>query len=146
VSGATFFRDEGGVLSPFWRGLSIVSIFLLLWPPICGSVVWWVKFESGGVGWLAASIIYAYLLCAPSALLAGIVHAVATLGFRHYSILVPVAAAVLAAFLIESVIVGTFFLRELADPTMSGLQLLLFASTIASMICWWLTRPLARMA
>jgi hypothetical protein len=134
------------MLSPFWRGLSIVSIFLLLWPPICGSVVWWVKFENGGLGWLAAAIIYAYLFCAPSALLAGIVHAVAALGFRHYSILVAVAAAVLAAVLIEMAIVSPLFLRELADPAMSSLQLLLFASLIASLICWRLTRPLARPA
>ena len=146
MSGTTLFRNEDGTLSSFWRGLSIVSIFLLLWPPICGSVVWWVKFESLGLAWLVAAIIYAYLLCAPSALLAGIVHAVAALGFRHYSILVPVAAAALAAVLIEMVIVSPFYLRELADPTMSSLQMLLFASLVASLICWWLTRPIARPA
>jgi hypothetical protein len=146
VSGMTLFRDEDGTLSSFWRGLSIVSIFLLLWPPICGSVIWWVKFESLGLAWLAAAIIYAYLPCAPSALLAGIVHAVAALSLRHYSILVPVAAAALAAILIEMVIVSPFYLRELADATMSSLQLLLFASLIASLICWWLTRRLTRMA
>jgi fructose-specific phosphotransferase system IIC component len=146
VSGATFFRDEDGALSPFWRMLSVVAIFLVLWPPICGSVVWWVKFESLGLAWLAAAMIYAYLLCAPSALLAGIVHAVAASSFHHYSILVPIVAAALAAVLIEMVIVNPFYLRELADPTMSSLQLLLFASLIASLMCWWLTRPLARAA
>jgi hypothetical protein len=146
VSGATFFLRKDGSLSGLWRFVFIVAIFLLLWPPICGSVVWWVKFENGGLAWLAAAIIYAYLLCAPSALLAGIVHAVAISGFRHYSILVPVAAAALAALLIEMVIINPFFLRDLADPTMSSLQLLLFASLIASLICWWLTRRLARVA
>ena len=146
MSGMTLFRNEDGTLSSFWRGLSIASIFLLLWPPICGSVVWWVKFESLGLAWLAAAIIYAYFLCAPSALLAGIVHAVAALGFRHYSILVPVVAAALAAVLIEMVIVSPFYLRELADETMSSLQLLLFASVIASLICWRLTRQFARAA
>jgi hypothetical protein len=146
VSGATFFRDEGGTLTPFWRFAFIVAIFLLIWPPICGSVVWWVKFDSGPqmLVWLAAVVIYAYLLCMPSALLAGIIHAVAALGFRHNSILVPIAAAALAALLIEMVIVNPFFLRELADKTMSSLELLLFASLIASLICWRLTRPLAR--
>ena len=146
MSGATFFRDEGGKLSPFWRMLSVVAIFLVLWPPICGSVVWWVKFESLGLYWLAAAIIYAYLLCAPSALLAGIVHAVAASRFHHYSILVPIVAAVLAAVLIEMLIVSPFYLRQLGDPTMSSLQLLLFASLIASLMCWWLTRRLARVA
>jgi hypothetical protein len=144
VNGATFFRYETGALRSLWRFVFIVAVFLLVWPPICGTVVWWVKFD--GAAWLAAAIIYAYLLCAPSALLAGIVHAVAISGFRHYSILVPVAAAALAALLIEMVIINPFFLRDLADPTMSSLQLLLFASLIASLICWWLTRRLARVA
>ena len=60
MSGATFFRDEGGRLSPLWRLLSIVAIFLVLWPPICGSIVWWVKFETLGLDWLVTTIIYAY--------------------------------------------------------------------------------------
>jgi hypothetical protein len=144
VNGATFFRDEGGRLSPLWRFLSIVAIFLVLWPPICGTVVWWVKF--GDAAWLVASMIYAYLICAPSALLAGIVHAVAALYFRHYSIVVLIVAAALAAVLIEMVILEPFWLRELADRTMSSLELLLFASLIGTFICWRLTRPLARAA
>jgi hypothetical protein len=142
VSGTAFFRGKDGSLSALWRFVFIVAIFLLLWPPIGGVVVWWVKFD--GLDWLAAAVIYAYLLCVPSALLAGIVHAVAALSFRHYSILVPIVAAALAALLIEMVIVNPFFLRELADKTMSSLELLLFASLIASLICWYLTRPLAR--
>jgi hypothetical protein len=146
VSRTTFFLGKDGSLSTLWRFVFIVAIFLLIWPLICGIVVWWVKVDSGPsmLAWLAAVVIYAYLLGAPSALLAGIMHAVAVLGFRHYSILVPIAAAVLAALLIEMVIVNPFFLRELADKTMSSLQLLLFASLIASLICWRLTRPLAR--
>ena len=144
MNGATFFRDETRALRPLWRFVFIVAVFLQVWPPICGTVVWWVKFD--GAVWLAAAIIYAYLLCAPSALLAGIVHAVVALTFGHYSILVPVAAAALAALLIEMVIVDPYYLRELADPTMSSLQLLLFSSLIASLICWRLTRPFARTA
>jgi hypothetical protein len=142
MSGATFFRGNDGSLSALWRFVFIVATFLLIWPPICGIVVWWVKFD--GFDWLAAAVIYAYLLCVPSALLAGSVHAVAALSFRHYSILVPIAAAALAALLIEMVIVNPYFLRELADQTMSSLELLLFASLMASLICWYLTRPLAR--
>jgi hypothetical protein len=144
VSGATFFRDETRALWPLWRFVFIVAVFLLVWPPIFGTVVWWVKFDGGD--WLVAAMIYAYLFCAPSALLAGMVHAVAALGFRHYSILVPLAAAALAAILIEMVIVAPWLLGELADKTMSSLQLLLFASLIASLICWRLTRPFARTA
>ena len=146
MSGTAFFRGKDGSLSALWRFVFIVAIFLLIWPPIVGVVVWWVKFDSGPsmLALLAAVVIYAYLLGGPSALLAGIVHAVAALSFRHYSILVPIVAAALAALLIEMVIVNPFFLRELADKTMSGLELLLFASLIASLICWRLTRPLAR--
>jgi hypothetical protein len=146
VSGTTFFLGKDGSVSTLWRFVFIVAIFLLIWPLICGIVVWWIKFDSGPsmLAWLAAVIIYAYLLGVPSALLAGIMHAVAALSFRHYSILVPIAAAALAALLIEMVIVKPFFLRELADKTMSSLELLLFASLIASLICWRLTRPLAR--
>jgi hypothetical protein len=148
VSGTAFFLGKDGSLSGLWRFVFIVAIFLLIWPPICGIVVWWVKFDSGPamLAWFAAAVIYAYLFCVPSALLAGIMHAVAALSFRHYSILVPIAAAVLAALLIEMVIVNPFFLRELADKTMSSLQLLLFASLIASLICWRLTRRFARAA
>jgi hypothetical protein len=144
VSGATFFRDEARALWPLWRFVFIVAVFLLVWPPICGTVVWWVKFD--GADWLVAAVIYAYLFCALSALLAGMVRAVAALGVRHYSILVPLAAAALAAILIEMVIVAPWLLGELADKTMSSLQLLLFASLIASLICWRLTRPFARTA
>ena len=146
MSGTAFFRGKDGSLSALWRFVFIVAIFLLIWPPIVGVVVWWVKFDSGPsmLALLAAVVIYAYLLGVPSALLAGIVHAVAALSFRHYSILVPIVAAALAALLIEMVIVNPFFLRELADKTMSSLELLLFASLIASLICWRLTRPLAR--
>jgi hypothetical protein len=148
VSGTAFFLGKDGSLSGLWRFVFIVAIFLLIWPPICGIVVWWVKFDSGPemLGLLAAAVIYAYLFCVPSALLAGIMHAVAALSFRHYSILVPIAAAALAALLIEMVIVNPFFLRELADETMSSLELLLFASLIASLICWRLTRGLVRTA
>ncbi len=144
MSGATFFRDEARALWPLWRFVFIVAVFLLVWPPICGTVVWWVKFD--GADWLVAAVIYAYLFCALSALLAGMVRAVAALGVRHYSILVPLAAAALAAILIEMVIVAPWLLGELADKTMSSLQLLLFASLIASLICWRLTRPFARTA
>jgi hypothetical protein len=141
VSGKAFFLGKDGSLSALWRFVFIVAIFLLIWPPIGGIVVWW---GPQMFAWLAAFVIYACLLCMPSALLAGIMHAVAALGFRHYSIPVPIAAAVLAALLIEMVIVNPFFLRELTDKTMSSLELLLFASLIASLICWHLTRPLAR--
>jgi hypothetical protein len=90
VTGTTFFRGKDGSLSALWRFVFIVTIFLLIWPPI--------------------------------------------------------AAAALAAVLIEMVIVNPFFLRELADETMSSLELLLFASLIASLICWRLTRGFARTA
>ena len=68
MSGTTFFVCKEGSLSPFWRLVFIVATFLLIWPPICGSVVWWVKFDSGPplLAWLAAVMIYAYLFCMPT--------------------------------------------------------------------------------
>ena len=147
MSRTGFFLREDGSLSAVWRFVFIVVVFLLAWPPICGIVIWWIKIDDAtSVGWLAAIAIYAYLFGAPSAFLSGVIHAVAAVNFRHYSILVPVATAVLAAILIEKVIVTRLLLRELADATMSSLQLVLFASLIASLGCWFLTRQLARMA
>ena len=106
----TLFVGKDGSLSAVWRFVFIVAIFLLVWPPICGSVVWWFKFDSGPamLGWLAAAVIYAYLFCVPSALLAGIMHAVAAISFRHYSILVPIAAAALATLLDRNGCCGAF--------------------------------------
>jgi len=144
VSRTEFFLRKDGSLSAPWRVVIFIAIFLLVWPPIAGSVVWWVKFD--GADWLLATVIYAYLFGAPSALLAGVVHAVAAVGFRHYSILVPIVAAGFAAILIEKVVVSPDFLRGLADETMSSLELMLFASLIASLICWRLTRRFARTA
>ena len=95
MSGATFFRDEARPPSPLWRFVSIVSLFLLLWPPICGSVFWWMKFDFGPplLGWVALIVIYSYFFCTPAALLAGIIHAVAAVSFHHNSLWIPLSAA-----------------------------------------------------
>jgi hypothetical protein len=150
VTRTALFTDKDGSLSAFWSGVSIVAIFLLVWPPIFGIVVWQMKFASGNdsplLGWLALVAIYAYMLCMPSALLAGLVHAVATVGFRYNSILVPVVAAVGAAILLDVIIVKPVTLQEMADAITKGPILFLFASLIASVICWRVTRRFARVA
>src|SRR5260370_21632252 len=89
----------------------MVAIFLFAWPPICGVVVWWIKFDNArpAIGWLAAIMIYEYLFCAPSALLAGIIHAVAAFRFHRNSIWVPIVAAVAATGLGGALIVRPVF-------------------------------------
>ena len=148
MSGATFFRDEGGTLSPFWRFLSIVSIFLAFWPPICGSVGWWMKYDFSMplLGWVITIAIYSYVVCAAPALLAGIVHAVAAIRFHQNSMWVPLAAAGAATTLSLALIVGITPrpAHHLINVPTESYVLLLIASLIASLICWRLTRRFAR--
>jgi len=139
VTRPALFSGKDGSLSAIWRFVFIVAIFLLVWPPICGIAVWQMKFGPGNgsplLGWLALVVFYSYMLCMPSALLAGLVHAVAAVRFQYNSILVPLVAAVGAAILPVVIIVMPV-----------SLLLLLFASLVASVICWRVTRRLARMA
>jgi hypothetical protein len=148
VSDTAPSRSEYASPSRFWRFVSIVGLFLLAWPPICGVAVWATKFSSAtpSLGWIAVSVIYAYLFCAPSALLAGIIHAFAAIRFRRNSILVPFASAAAAAILGVAVIALPVSLRGQADVMMmNGLVFVLPLSLAASLICWRLTRRLARM-
>ena len=141
---------KDGSLSAVWRFASIVAIFLLVWPPICGIVGWWLKFDFGPplLAWIIAIVIYSYAICAPPALLAGIVHAVAAISFRHNSILVPLAAAagatILNLALIDMIAMGSA--RDLINVPMESFLIFLIASLIASLICWRLTRRFARAA
>jgi hypothetical protein len=150
VTWTALFVGKDGSLSAVWRFASIVAIFLLVWPPIFGIVVWWLKFATGNdtplLGWLALVAIYAYMLCTPSALLAGLVHAIAAVGFRYNSILVPLVAAAGAAILLDMIIVKPVTLQEIADVITKGPILFLFASLIASLTCWRVTRRFARAA
>jgi hypothetical protein len=148
VSGATFFREESGTLSPFWRFAFIVAIFLLVWPPICGSVGWWMKFDFGQplLGWVVTIVIYSYVICAPTALLAGIIHAVAAIRFHYNSILVPLLAAGSATTLSLALIIGVQPgpVHYLINVPLESYVVFVVASLIASLICWRLTRQLAR--
>jgi cation transporter-like permease len=141
------FYDGDRSLSRVWRFLSIVLIFLLLWPPIFGITGWWMKFDFGMplVGWLVAIAIYSYLLCAPSALVVGLIHAIAAIRFRQNSVLVPIVTAGFGALITSAV--PTLLLGSLKDifrvPTESYV-IFLFASLMASLICWRITRRFAR--
>jgi hypothetical protein len=143
-----FFRDEAGALSPFWRFAFVVAIFLFVWPPVCGILVFWLKFDVGLplFGWFAFVGMYSYLFCAPSALLAGVATAVAAIGFRQNSVIIPVLAAVLAAVLLLAVTGWPASLKQLTDALVIGFPFMLLGSLIASLICWWLTRQFARTA
>ena len=149
MSGATFFRDDAGMLSPFWRFVLIVAIFLLVWPPIFGNVGWWMKFDFGpsllvGVAFIA---MWSYFF-APAALFAGIIHAVAAIRFHHNSVWVPFLAAGCAAILIMVLIsvMPHGPTLNLIDVPLESYVLLAIPSLIASLICWRLTRRFARPA
>jgi len=147
VSGATFFRDEARPPSPLWRFVSIVSLFLLLWPPICGSVFWWMKFDFGPplLGWVALIVIYSYFFCTPAALLAGIIHAVAAVSFHHNSLWIPLSAAAGATVALIFVIApGSAY--DLINVPLESYAVVLIASLVASFTCWRLTRRFARAA
>jgi hypothetical protein len=150
VSGATFFRDEAGMLSPGWRFAFIVGIFVLVWPPICGSIGWWMKFGFGQplLGWVVTIVIYSYVFCAPTALLAGIIQAVAAIRFHHNSILVPLLAAGSATVLSLALIIGIEPARVhyLINVPLENYVVFVVASLLASLICWRLTRRFTRMA
>jgi hypothetical protein len=150
VTMTALFTGKDGSLSAVWRFASIVAIFLLVWPPIFGIVGWWMKFDFGPplLAWIVAIVIYSYVICAPSALLAGIVHAVAAVRFHHNSILVPLAAAagatILSLALIGMIAPGSA--RDLINVPTESYLIFLIASLIASLICWRLTRRFARAA
>ena len=149
MSGATFFRDEAGMLSPFWRFVLIVASFLLLWPPIFGNVGWWMKFDFGPplLGWVAFVTMWAYFF-APAALFVGFIHAVAAIRFQHNSVWVPMLAAGCAAVLIvvsiSAMAPGPKY--SPIDVPFEGYVLFIVPSLIASLICWRLTRRFARAA
>ncbi|MEH2624338.1 hypothetical protein V1292_002393 [Bradyrhizobium sp. AZCC 1719] len=149
MSGATFFRDEAGTLSPFWRFVLIVAIFLLIWPPIFGNVGWWMKFDFGPSLLVGVTVIatWSYFF-APAALFAGIIHAVAAISFHYNSVWVPLLTAVCATILIMVSIsaIGPGPTHSLIDVPLEGYVIFIVASLIASLICWRLTRRFARLA
>ena len=142
---ALFSRKDGS-LSAIWRFASIAVVFLLVWPPICGIVFWWMKHDFDTPGWVILVVIYSYAICALPVLLAGIVHAVAAISFRHNSILVPLAVAVGATILIpaQAVVIAPESVHDLINVPVKSHVAFLIASLIASVICWRVTRRFAR--
>jgi hypothetical protein len=144
------FTGRDGSLPAAWRFASIVVIFLLVWPPICGIVFLWMKGDFGTplLGWVILVVMYSYVICALPALLAGIVHAVAAIRFRHNSMLVPLAVAAGATILTlaQIVVIASGSVQDLINVPAERYLIFLIASLIASIICWRLTRRFARVA
>jgi len=148
VTGTALFTGKDGSLSAVWRFVSIVVVFLLVWPPICGIAFWWMKHDFDTPGWVILVVIYSYAICALPALLAGIVHAVAAISFRHNSILVPLAVAVGATILVpaQAVVIVPGSVHDLINVPVESHVAFLIASLVASVICWRVTRRFARVA
>jgi hypothetical protein len=150
VTLTALFTGKDGSLPAVWRFASIVVIFLLVWPPICGIVFLWMKGDFGTplLGWVIMVVIYSYAICALPALLAGIVHAVAAIRFRHNSIWVPLAVATGATILTPAqiVVIAPGSALDLINVPAERYVVFLIASLIASLICWRLTRRFARVA
>jgi hypothetical protein len=144
VNSAASFR----ALSSFWRFASIVAVFLLMWPLISGILVWLTRFNDDD--WIGSAIFYfaySYPLFAPSAVLAGVICAVAALRFGSLSVWIPVGAAIAAETLFLTSSVLTMSPDALARGNIAiGLGFSLLMSLIASLICWRLTRRFTRPA
>jgi hypothetical protein len=148
VTRTALYAGKDGSLSAVWRFASIVVIFLLAWPPICGIVFWWLKHDFDSPGWVILVAVYSYAICALPALIAGIVHAVAAIRFRHNSILVPLVVAAGAAILVpaQAVVIVPGSVHDLINVPVESHVAFLIASLVASVICWRVTRRFARVA
>ena len=108
------------------------------------------KFDFGQplLGWVATIVIYSYVIFAPAALLAGIIHAVAAITFHYNSMWVPLLAAGSATILSLALIIGVEPrpVHDLINVPLESYVLFVVTSLIASLICWRLTRQLARTA
>jgi hypothetical protein len=140
------YAGKDGSLSVVWRFVSIVVIFLLAWPPICGIVFWWLNHDFDSAGWVILVAVCSYAICALPGLIAGIVHALAAISFRHNSILVPLVAAAGATILITVVLIAPGSVHDLINVPAASYVAFLIASLVASLICWRVTRQFARVA
>ena len=136
------YAGKEGSLSAVWRFVSIVVIFLLAWPPICGIVFWWLNHDFDSAGWVILVAACSYAICALPGLIAGIVHAVAAISFRHNSIVVPLVAAAGATILI----IAPGSVHDLINVPAESYVAFLIASLVASLICWRVTRRFVRVA
>lgn len=144
--------------SPVKRFIGIVAIYLLVGPPV-GGIVFWIEVAmaevlrerailSAAFGSFFVMVALSYPVGAPLAFVSGIIDAVAAIWFRQTSILVPVVAGCFLGALGSAVIFWSSlnmysnFWLEFG----SGLKWLLPVALIAALVCWRLTRRLARTA
>ena len=155
--------EQAGVVranqpSPVKRFIGIVAIYLLVGPPV-GGIVFWIAAATAEIsreratlpaafGLFFVIIAFSYPVGGPLVFVSGHIDAVAAIWFRQTSILVPLVAGCLLAALGSAVIfwsslnVYSNFWLEFG----SGLKWLLPAALIAALVCWRLTRRLARTA
>jgi hypothetical protein len=135
-------------------------VFVLVGPPI-GGVVFWIEalalalWEGRAVmpgavrlediRFLFVATLLSYLYGGPFAVASGVLHAAAAIWLRQNSIMVPITAAVVVsaaggALLVLSAARGALMVL------MGGLTIILPASLVASLVCWYLTRQWLRAA
>jgi hypothetical protein len=132
--------------SPFWRFAAVVGFFLLIWPLISVILLWLTRFNDEG--WVDSAgfyLIYGYPLFVPSAVLAGVICAVAAVRFGYNSVWIAVGAALAAGAALLAVAVFIIPSAALARGNIAiGLGFTFLMSLIASLICWRLSRRFAR--
>jgi hypothetical protein len=91
---------------PWWPlvAICIVGIFLLVGPPVGGVASWAVILlttRPNTFAWhlLAGFVLNSYWVGAPFALASGVLHAIAALRFRRYSVAVPFVSSALVVVL-----------------------------------------------
>jgi hypothetical protein len=143
-------------MRPAARFIRIVAIFLLIGPPVGGITVWvaslsdalnssdlWILLKrdahnSSELWILPKIILLSYPFGGLFALACGIAHAVAAIWLRWNSVLVPL----IAGSVLSAVFVWLFFRL----PPLGIITLGLAPMFAASLICWRLTRRIARSA
>jgi hypothetical protein len=146
-------QEPSGVI----RFIGIVGAFVLIGPPIGGAVLWTLLGSVSVVGYgelpphagptLGLLMLYGYPLGAPFALAAGVIHAVAAIGWRQSSVWLPITAGVTVA--IGGSLLFVLVKRSIGSAVsefLTAVLLVLPPSVGASLVCWRVARPMLRPA